>query len=119
MAEESLAFYALVITVMIAAGYDALVGAAVVLLGCGIGVLGSTVNPFATGIASGIAGVPISDGLLGRLVILLAGLAIGIPFVLRYADRVKRDPSKSVVYDHEGRERGALPGRGRGRRRRR
>jgi uncharacterized ion transporter superfamily protein YfcC len=99
MAEESLAFYALVITVMIAAGYDALTGAAIVLLGCGIGVLGSTVNPFATGIASGIAGVPISEGLIGRLVILLVGLVIGIFFVLRYADRVKRDPSKSVVYE--------------------
>jgi uncharacterized ion transporter superfamily protein YfcC len=99
MAEESLAFYALVITVMIAAGYDALTGAAVVLLGCGIGVLGSTVNPFATGIASGIAGVSISEGIVGRLVILIVGLAIGIFFVLRYADRVKRDPSKSVVYE--------------------
>jgi uncharacterized ion transporter superfamily protein YfcC len=99
MAEESLAFYALVIPVMIAAGYDSLVGAAVLLLGCGIGVLGSTVNPFATGIASGIAGVPISEGLIGRLVILLLGLAIGIFFVMRYADRVKRDPSRSVVYD--------------------
>jgi uncharacterized ion transporter superfamily protein YfcC len=98
MAEESLAFYALVITVMIAAGYDALTGASIVLLGCGIGVLGSTVNPFATGIASGIAGIPISEGIVGRLVILLVGLAIGIFFVLRYADRVKRDPSKSVVY---------------------
>ena len=52
MAEESLAFYALIITVMIAAGYDALTGASVVLLGCGIGTLGSTINPFATGIAS-------------------------------------------------------------------
>jgi uncharacterized ion transporter superfamily protein YfcC len=99
MAEESLAFYALVITVMIAAGYDALTGAAVVLLGCGIGVLGSTVNPFATGIASGIAGIPISDGLVGRLVILIAGLAIGIFFVSRYAERVRKDPAKSVVYD--------------------
>jgi uncharacterized ion transporter superfamily protein YfcC len=99
MAEESLAFYALVITVMIAAGYDALTGAAIVLLGCGIGVLGSTVNPFATGIASGIAGIPISEGIIGRLVLLIVGLAIGIFFVLRYADRVKRDPSKSVVYD--------------------
>jgi uncharacterized ion transporter superfamily protein YfcC len=99
MAEESLGFYALVITVMIAAGFDALVGAAVVLLGCGIGVLGSTVNPFATGIASGIAGIPISEGLIGRIVILIAGLAIGIFFVLRYADRVKKDPSKSLVYD--------------------
>ena len=57
MAEESLAFYVLIITVMIAAGYDALTGAVVILLGCGIGVLGSTVNPFATGIASGFADV--------------------------------------------------------------
>ena len=99
MAEESLAFYVLVITVMIAAGYDALVGALVILLGAGIGVLGSTVNPFATGIASGFADVPISDGLGLRLVILVVGLAAGIWFVLRYADRVKRDPSKSLVYD--------------------
>jgi len=98
MAEESLAFYALVITVLIAAGYDALTGAAVVLLGCGIGTLGSTINPFATGIASGIAGIPISEGLVGRIIILLVGLAIGIFFVLRYADQVKADPSKSVVY---------------------
>jgi uncharacterized ion transporter superfamily protein YfcC len=99
MAEESLAFYALVITVMIAAGYDALTGAAVVLLGCGIGTLGSTINPFATGIASGFAGIPISDGLIGRLIILIIGLAIGIFFVLRYADRVKTDPRRSMVFD--------------------
>jgi uncharacterized ion transporter superfamily protein YfcC len=99
MAEESLAFYALIITVMIAAGYDALTGAAIVLLGCGIGTLGSTINPFATGIASGFAGVSISSGLIGRLVILIVGLGIGIWFVMRYADRIKQDPSKSVVAD--------------------
>ena len=99
MAEESLAFYSLVIAVMIAAGYDAMTGAAVVLLGCGIGTFGSTINPFATGIASGFAGVSISDGLLLRVAILVVGLAIGIFFVLRYADRVKRDPSTSVVAD--------------------
>ena len=97
MAEESLAFYPLIIAVMIAAGYDALTGAAVVLLGCGIGVYGSTINPFATGIASGFAGVSISDGLVLRLVMLIVGLVLGIFFVLRYADRVKADPSRSVV----------------------
>jgi uncharacterized ion transporter superfamily protein YfcC len=99
MAEESLAFYVLVITVMIAAGYDAAVGALVILLGAGIGVLGSTVNPFATGIASGFADVPLSDGLGLRLVLLVVGLAAGIWFVLRYADRVRRDPTASIVYD--------------------
>src|SRR3954454_7689082 len=99
MAEESLAFYVLIITVMIAAGYDAMVGALVLLLGCGIGVLGSTVNPFATGIASGFADVSLSEGLVLRLIILIVGTALGIWFVLRYADRVKRDPSQSIVYD--------------------
>jgi uncharacterized ion transporter superfamily protein YfcC len=114
MAEESLAFYALVITVMIAAGYDALTGAAVLLLGCGIGTLGSTINPFATGIASGFAGIPLSDGLIGRLIVLIVGLAIGIFFVLRYADRVKRDPATSVVHemkaDNEARFRATASG---------
>ena len=92
MAEESLAFYTLVITVMIAAGYDALTGAAVVLLGCGIGTLGSTINPFATGIASGFAGVSISDGLLSRLIILIVGL--GARDLLR--DAVRR-PRRSAT----------------------
>ena len=99
MAEESLAFYALVITVMIAAGYDALTGAAVILLGCGIGTLGSTINPFATGIASGFADTSISEGILARLVILIVGIGIGIVFMLRYADKVKKDPTKSLVAD--------------------
>jgi uncharacterized ion transporter superfamily protein YfcC len=99
MAEESLAFYALVITVMIAAGYDALTGAAIVLIGCGVGTLGSTINPFATGIASGFADVAISEGLIGRLVILVVGLALGIFFVMRYAERVRSDPSRSLVFD--------------------
>ena len=99
MAEESLAFYSLVIAVMIAAGYDALTGAAVVLLGCGIGTYGSTINPFATGIASGFAGTSISEGLILRLGCWSSGSRIGIFFVLRYADRVKKDPSSSVVAD--------------------
>jgi uncharacterized ion transporter superfamily protein YfcC len=97
MAEESLAFYALVITVMIAAGYDPLVGTSIVLLGCGIGVIGSTINPFATGIASGFAGVSIDQGLIGRIVILVIGTAGGIWFVMRYAAKVKEDPSASLM----------------------
>jgi uncharacterized ion transporter superfamily protein YfcC len=97
MAEESLAFYVLIITVMIAAGYDALTGASVILLGAGIGVLGSTVNPFATGIASDFAGTSLDDGLVLRLVLLVVGLIIGIAYVLRYAERVRKDPSRSAV----------------------
>jgi uncharacterized ion transporter superfamily protein YfcC len=98
MAEETLAFYALIITVMLAAGYDGLAAAALILLGAGIGVIGSTVNPFATGIASGFAGTTISEGLIGRIVILVIGTILGILFVMRYAEKVKKDPTKSLIY---------------------
>ena len=101
MSEESLAFYALIITVMVAAGYDSLVAASILLLGCGIGVLGSTINPFATGIASGFAGVSIEEGIVGRLVILVVGTAIGIIFVMRYAARVHAEPATSLVADQK------------------
>jgi uncharacterized ion transporter superfamily protein YfcC len=97
MAEESLAFYVLVITVMVAAGYDSLTGASLLMLGCGIGVIGSTINPFATGIASGFAGTGIDEGLIGRIVILVVGTAIGIWWVMRYAARVKADPGTSLI----------------------
>nr|WP_303626311.1 YfcC family protein [Roseovarius sp. M141] len=97
MAEETLAFYAILIPVMIAAGYDAVTGVAVILIGAGIGVLGSTINPFATVIASDAAGIPFTDGIALRLILLVAGLAICAAFVMRYAARVKADPSRSVV----------------------
>jgi uncharacterized ion transporter superfamily protein YfcC len=110
MNEESLAFYVLIITVMVAAGYDTMVGASLLLLGCGIGVLGSTINPFATGIASGFAGTSIDEGLIGRLVILVVGTAAGIWFVMRYAAKVKADPTKSMVYAQKAENEAAFRG---------
>jgi uncharacterized ion transporter superfamily protein YfcC len=44
-------------------------------------------------------GIPISDGIVGRLILLIVGLAIGIYFVMRYAERVRKDPTRSVIYD--------------------
>jgi uncharacterized ion transporter superfamily protein YfcC len=97
MAEETLAFYAILIPVMIAAGYDAVTGVAVILIGAGIGVLGSTINPFATVIASDAAGIPFTDGIVLRLVLLIGGVAICAAYVMRYAHNVQADSSRSVV----------------------
>ncbi len=97
MAEETLAFYPLLIPAMLVAGFDTMTAVAVILLGAGIGTLGSTINPFATVIASNAAGVAFTEGMVLRFVLLLGGLAICIAFVLRYALRVKADPARSVV----------------------
>ena len=97
MWEETMAFYPLLIPVFVAAGYDAVTGIAVVLLGSGAGVLGSTVNPFATGIASGFAGTSLADGLVLRLLLYVVFLGVSIWYVMRYAARVKADPAQSVT----------------------
>ncbi len=99
MAEETIAFYPILIPVLIAAGYDALTAVSIIALGAGIGVLGSTVNPFATGIASGFAGISIGDGLGLRIIILIVTLIVGILFVMRYAKKVKANPSTSLIAD--------------------
>lgn len=97
MAEETLAFYPLIIAALIALGYDALTAVAVIMLGAGIGTLASTVNPFATGIASGFAGIPLGDGIVLRVIMLVAFTAVGMWFVTRYANKVKANPSASRV----------------------
>ena len=97
MAEETLAFYAILIPVIISAGYDAVTGVAIVMVGAGIGVLGSTINPFATVIAANAASIPFTDGIGLRLILLIGGLIICAVYVMRYAKRVKEDPSRSVV----------------------
>lgn len=97
MWEETMAFYPLLIPVFVAAGYDPLVGISVVLLGSGAGVLASTVNPFATGIASGFAGVSLGDGLMTRVVMLFLFDAVAIWYVMAYAAKVRSHPEKSLT----------------------
>lgn len=101
MAEETLAFYVLLIPIMIAAGYDAVTAVAIILLGAGVGVLGSTVNAFATVIASDAAGVPFTQGMVLRLVILGLTWLACVAYVMRYAERVRLDPARSLVYDRK------------------
>lgn len=99
MSEETIAFYPLVLPIMIAAGYDNITAVATILLGAGVGTLGSTVNPFATGIASGFAGISLGSGILLRLIILAVLLALAIWYVMSYAARVRADHSKSLMAD--------------------
>ncbi|MGB5865787.1 MAG: YfcC family protein [Sulfitobacter sp.] len=97
MAEETLAFYVLLIPVMIAAGYDALTGVAIIMLGAGVGVIGSTINPFSTAIASNAAGITFAQGMTLRIIILGLSWFAAVAFVMRYAARVRLNPSRSLV----------------------
>ena len=97
MAEETIAFYPLLIPVLLAAGYDRMVPLAVILGGSHIGGAASTTNPFATIIASDAAGVAWTVGLGPRLVVLVAGVAGLVWWILRYAARVRQNPALSLA----------------------
>jgi uncharacterized ion transporter superfamily protein YfcC len=97
MWEETLGFFVLLVPLTLALRYDRMVGAAIVFLGAGAGVIGSTVNPFSTGVASDAAGVSIGDGIGLRIALWVVMVASAIAYVIWYARRVSNDPSKSVV----------------------
>ncbi len=100
--EESVGFYVLIAATMFAAGLDPLVGVATILLGAGSGVLGSTINPFATGVALSAmkdAGVDFSQGtvILIAVVLWLTTLAISAFFVIKYAKKVQKDKGSTFL----------------------
>ncbi|MGY0392519.1 YfcC family protein [Bizionia sp. KMM 8389] len=101
LAEETIAFYPILIPMFLAAKYDAMVPLASIYLGSAIGTMCSTVNPFSTIIASDAAGINWTTGLTGRIITLLIGVAICIIYILRYASKVKKDPTKSLIYSQK------------------
>lgn len=97
MWEETLGFFVLLVPLTLALGFDRMTGAGIIFLGCGSGVLASTVNPFATGVASDAAGVGVGDGIALRLLMWVVIVGVAIAYVLRYAFRVRKDPTRSVL----------------------
>ncbi|WP_397362713.1 YfcC family protein [Olleya sp. R77988] len=100
-AEETIAFFPILIPVFLAAKYDAIVGIACIFLGSAIGTMCSTINPFSTIIASDAAGISWTTGFWGRIFMLVACLVIALIYIIRYGRRVQKDPTKSIVYDQQ------------------
>ncbi len=101
LAEETIAFYPILIPIFLAAKYDAIVALACIYIGTSIGTMCSTVNPFSVIIASDAAGINWTTGLAERFVMLFLGLIICLLYIIRYAQRVKKDPSKSIIFDQK------------------
>lgn len=100
--EETIPFYGLLAATMFAAGFDTMVAAATVLLGAGVGCLGSTVNPFACGVATdslASVGIEVNQGIVIALgaILTVVSYAISLFFILRYANRVRRDKGSTIL----------------------
>ncbi|MBJ6369185.1 YfcC family protein [Snuella sedimenti] len=101
LAEETIAFYPILIPIFLAANYDAMVALASIYIGSSVGTMCSTTNPFSSIIASDAAGINWTTGLNFRLLMLVLCTTICLFYILRYASRVKKTPSKSIIYDQK------------------
>lgn len=99
MSEEAMIFTPFIVAVSIALGYDAITAVATLVLSIALGYSASLTNPFNIGIAQSIAGLPMFSGLWYRLIIFAVIYGIAAWYVLRYAKKIKKDPSKSLVAD--------------------
>lgn len=101
MSEETIAFVVIFVPLAITMGYDSIVGVSLCFLGAGLGFAGALLNPFTIGIAQGLSGVQLFSGIEYRLFIWLIINVIGIIYVLRYAKKIKKDPTLSPVYEED------------------
>ena len=97
MGEEYVPLIPILVTMSLAMRMDAIVAMGMVWIPYGIGWACAGTNPFGVIIAQNIAGVPITSGWELRLLMLAAFLALAFHHLYRYAIKVQRDPSSSLV----------------------
>ncbi|MFC3041675.1 YfcC family protein [Virgibacillus xinjiangensis] len=101
MAEETIPFILVMVPVAMMVGFDSIVGLAMVLVGVYAGFIAAFMNPFTIGVAQGISGLPTFSGMGVRAVFFVIFLAASIIYVMLYARKIKKDPSKSIVFKED------------------
>lgn len=96
--EEGFVYLMMFLPIIISLGLDTMVAVMIVVFGTQGGCLASIVNPFSTGIASGIAGISPGEGMGYRVLIFAVVLGLISFYICRYADKIKADPSQSPQF---------------------
>lgn len=90
-------FYPIIISLFITLGYDKMVGTAIILLSTAVGFTCGMVNPYTTGVAQTLVGLPMYSGIGFRAVGLVIFYIIALFFLVRYCVKIKKDPKNSVM----------------------
>ncbi|OWZ84982.1 putative basic amino acid antiporter YfcC [Natranaerobius trueperi] len=101
MSEEAMAFAMIVIPIVIAMGYDSIVGICITYVATQIGFATSWMNPFGVAIAQGVAEIPVYSGAMFRMGLWVIFTAIGIGYTYSYAKKIKEDPTKSIAFESD------------------
>ena len=99
--EEFLAFVPLVLAVCLTMGFDSLTAMGIIFCAAASGYAGALTNAFTTGVAQGIAGLPLFSGMELRIPLFITLLTVSCCYVLWYARRVKKTPTLSGSYEYD------------------
>lgn len=96
-AEQGIIFVPFIAMMAVSMGYDAIVAVACVCFATALGYAGSLTGPFNVSIAQQVAGLPLYSGLWFRAICAAVIITVSAWYLLRYATRVKKDPTKSLL----------------------
>ena len=97
--EQIIPFVPIIISLSLALGYDSLVGMAISGFACLVTFAVGPFNVYNVGTADVIATLPMFSGWELRLALFFIISALSMFWVLRYAAKIKKDPSKSLMKD--------------------
>jgi uncharacterized ion transporter superfamily protein YfcC len=101
MSEETIAFVIIFVPLAISMGYDSIIGVNMCYVAAGLGFAGALLNPFTIGIAQGLSHLPLFSGIEYRFFCWIVINLVGIGYVLTYMRKIKKNPSKSPVYEED------------------
>lgn len=96
---EYIPFVLILVALCRAMRMDPMTAVAMIVCGYGIGYGVAAFNPYTVVVAQGVADLPTYSGWPVRLALLLPFGLLAVHHVWSYADRVRRDPRASVVFD--------------------
>lgn len=105
MTEEAIPFIAMMIPLTLVLGYDSIVAVAITYLACNTGFAAAMLNPFNVGIAQSIAEIPMYSGIEYRTIIWFVSTLVTIGFIMIYANKIKKNPKLSPVYESDQQKR--------------
>lgn len=101
MAEEVIPFAMVMVPFVIALGYDSIVAVTVTYVASQVGNAASWMSPFSVAIAQGIAGIPVLSGANFRLIMWFVVTALSAAYMMRYAEKIRKNPEQSVMYESD------------------
>ena len=108
MTEEAIPFITMMVPLVLVLGYDSIVAVAITYLACNTGFASAMLNPFNVGIAQSIAELPMYSGIGYRTIVWLVSTIASIIFIMFYANKIKKNPKLSPVYESDEKKRQSL-----------